>query len=60
MEEFVMAAVADKEECRTRVGECSHEAITTDDKIAVIDADKWTECCSCIDVYPSEAMSSEG
>lgn len=55
-----MAAVADKEECRTRVGECSHEAITTDDKIAVIDADKWTECCSCIDVYPSEAMSSEG
>ncbi len=59
-----MAAAVDKGECITCeacVDERSQEAIAMgDDGIAFIDADKWTECCSCIEVCPSEAMSPEG
>jgi len=64
LEEFAMAWAVDKEECiscEACVDERSQEAIAMgDDKIAVIDADKWTECCSCIEVCPSEAMGPEG
>ena len=51
-----MASAVDKEECiscEACVDERSQEAIAMGD-------DKWTECCSCIEVCPSEAMSPEG
>ncbi|HII07210.1 MAG TPA: 4Fe-4S dicluster domain-containing protein [Methanotrichaceae archaeon] len=59
-----MAAAVNKEErvnCETCVDECSQEAINVGDyEIAVIDADKCTECGSSIEVCPSEATSPEG
>lgn len=60
-----MASAVDKEECiscEVCVDERSQEAMIAmgDYGIAFIDADKWTICCSCIEVCPSEAMSPEG
>ncbi len=59
-----MVAAVEKEECisfETYVDDFSQETITMgDDEIAFIDAGKWTECCSCIEVCSSEAMSPEG
>ncbi len=59
-----MASAVDKEECiscEACVDERSQEAIAMGDYgIAFIDTGKWTECCSCIEVCSSEAMSPEG
>lgn len=51
-----MVAAVDKEECmsfETCVEDCSQETIAMgDDEIAVIDADKCTEFCRCIEFSP--------
>jgi ferredoxin len=61
LEEFIMPAVVNKDECvscGTCVEECPEEAITLgDDEIAVVNKDKCTECGTCVEACPSEAIS---
>jgi ferredoxin len=63
LEEFIMPAVVNKEECvscGTCVEECPEQAISMDEnEIAKIDVAKCNECATCVEACPSEAIHIE-